>query len=229
MTGNERRTRGSLSNDTIIDAATRFLEREGLAALSMPALARDLQSGTTSIYWYFRSRDELLVAVAERVTREIYSALPLPVGDDWYDEALQYFSRLRSEMLRRPVFLELISDRPRFFLSQPSVFTAISDSLERWMAALTELGVDAEAAARMFQACSGYTEGFVLREYGRKLEVNKTRRAGRNRPAAIPFDATMFPNLTSLADFDAAMALDEEHFDRGLRWMIEGIRSSVRG
>ena len=57
-----RRARGSLSQDEILEAAAQLIDRGGLVQLSMGALARHMDSGVTSIYWYFRSKDELLQA-----------------------------------------------------------------------------------------------------------------------------------------------------------------------
>src|SRR2546429_4120091 len=99
-----RRARGSLSAETILDAAEQIVDRDGLHALSMPALARELGSGVTSIYWYFRSKDELVVALADRVEQHLYARLP-PVGDGpWDDELVAYFSAYRDLMHRTPVY-----------------------------------------------------------------------------------------------------------------------------
>jgi AcrR family transcriptional regulator len=46
----------------------------------MPVLARELGSGVTSIYWYCRSKDELVVALAERVEQQLYARLPRSAG-----------------------------------------------------------------------------------------------------------------------------------------------------
>ena len=46
----------------------------------MPALANHLGAGVMSIYWYFRNKDELLVAMADRALEQVYSGLPQPGG-----------------------------------------------------------------------------------------------------------------------------------------------------
>src|ERR1700734_3509682 len=70
-----RRPRGSLSREEILDGARELVEAHGLQQLSMPALAKQLKSGVTSIYWYFRSKDDLLEALTDRVTRDMYLKL----------------------------------------------------------------------------------------------------------------------------------------------------------
>ena len=61
-----RRARGSLSREEILAAAYELVEHDGLDALSMPALGRAVGAGVTSIYWYFRNKDDLLVAWPNR-------------------------------------------------------------------------------------------------------------------------------------------------------------------
>jgi AcrR family transcriptional regulator len=140
----------------------------------MSSLARDLGASTASIYWYFRGRDDVLVGVVERVTRDIYDRLPSFVEEDWAAGAFQFFSVLRVEMARRPMILELTSERPGYFFSQPDVVAASSQHRRAWVALLTRLGVDADQAARMFRACLGYTHGVVLREFGAHQKPPRT-------------------------------------------------------
>ena len=88
-----RRARGSLNGDDILDAAARIVEHEGLDALSMPHLARAMGCGVTSLYWYFRSKDDLVEALMDRVGRDALTRLP-PVGDGpWDDELVRTSSR----------------------------------------------------------------------------------------------------------------------------------------
>ena len=55
-----RGARPALSRKQIVDVALQIADEEGLDAVSMRRLARELRSGAMSIYHYFDSRDELL-------------------------------------------------------------------------------------------------------------------------------------------------------------------------
>jgi AcrR family transcriptional regulator len=55
-------------------AAALFAER-GYAAVSMSDLAERLQMTKPTLYYYFRSKDEMLLAVKRRGLEEIYSAI----------------------------------------------------------------------------------------------------------------------------------------------------------
>lgn len=159
-----RRERGSLSDDEILDGAHELVARAGLDGLSMPALARHLGAGVTSIYWYFRNKEELLVALAERVTRDLYDALP-PVGDGPWDEELRAMHIAYRRILREtPGYNELFSIRPFAVLTAPSVRAKVLERLELDAALLRRAGFDPMAATRGFYACNIHARAFVLAE-----------------------------------------------------------------
>ena len=53
-----RRARGSISAEEIIAGAFDVAGRVSLSEFSMPMLAKHLGVGVTSIYWYFRKKDD---------------------------------------------------------------------------------------------------------------------------------------------------------------------------
>ena len=61
-----RTPRGSLSRDKVLAAALE-LARGGLDAVSMRALGARLGADPTAVYRYFRTKDELLDAMADAV------------------------------------------------------------------------------------------------------------------------------------------------------------------
>jgi AcrR family transcriptional regulator len=60
-----RRERGSISVDEILNGAFAVAADVSIDNLSMPLLARNLDVGVTSIYWYFRKKDELQALVVQ--------------------------------------------------------------------------------------------------------------------------------------------------------------------
>ena len=62
----QRRERGSINPDDIIKGAFELAEEVGIDNLSMPLLGKHLGVGVTSIYWYFRKKDDLLNAMTDR-------------------------------------------------------------------------------------------------------------------------------------------------------------------
>jgi AcrR family transcriptional regulator len=220
-----RRARGSLNEDEILEGARELIEKEGLEQLSMPALARNLGSGVTSIYWYFRSKDDLLSALAERVATEMYARLP-PVGDrEWSVELEQYFVSVREEAKRSPVYLELFERRARFLFSRPPVADAVVPHLEDILSVLVRAGLSVEDASHVYAACSVYTRGFVQLEHGLDSEEADPDVYTQLDKYVAGLDAGTYPTLTKFSSFQRAMALDDEEFRFGLRLKIAGVRA----
>ncbi len=223
-TRTRRRTRGSLSPEEILAGANALIQQQGLAELSMPRLARRLRSGVTSIYWYFRSKDELLVALAEQVSKELYARLP-PVSDGPWDRELEaYFVAFREQARRLPVYLELFGRHGRLLVSQQTIAEPIVRRLEDEIAVLARAGLTPEEAAHAYAVCSAFTRGFVLLEAAHETELREGVDEGIDR-AIASLDPASFPTLTRLSSFGGAMRLGDSHFRFGLRLVIEGLRS----
>src|SRR5690348_1625791 len=91
-----RRQRGSLSAEQIIDGAFELAAESDLDSLTMPELDSRLGGGVTSVYWYFRKKDDLLRGMSDRAVHTVQDALPRP-GDssDWSGFLRDYFTELR--------------------------------------------------------------------------------------------------------------------------------------
>src|SRR3546814_4852682 len=55
----------SVSTGTVVDAATRLADADGLAAVTIRRLASELEVSTMSVYTHVNSRDDLLVLMAD--------------------------------------------------------------------------------------------------------------------------------------------------------------------
>jgi len=56
-----------LSRDTLVDGALRLLDAEGMEALTIRRLAQSLGFTPMAVYWHVKNKDELLLAVSERI------------------------------------------------------------------------------------------------------------------------------------------------------------------
>jgi AcrR family transcriptional regulator len=214
-----RRPRGSLSEQQILDGAQTLVERDGLQQLSMPALARHLHSGVTSIYWYFRSKDELISALTDRVTHQMDRELP-PIGDGPWDATLvEYFVAFRQILAGTPIYREVFAYRARLLFLQAAMAPSMLGRLEEGMALLTRAGLQPQEAAAAFNACSNYTRGFVLLEHGQgtddEVDVGTLRRQR--------LDPATYPALSQIAGIDVLLLLDESEFRTGLEFLVAGI------
>jgi AcrR family transcriptional regulator len=219
-----------LSREEILEASYQLVEHDGLTALSMPALSRQIDAGVTSIYWYFRNKDELLAALAERVTADVYRRWE-PMGDGpWDTELRTSFSSFRTELSRVPVYLELFALRSRFVLVQPGIFPIVMNRLEADIAHLVRAGLSPVDAAHAHIACSAYARGFVTLERGLHHEPGEQDEAIRAGIADVvgQLDPATFPVLTLLGDLEPMTALNGDTFANGLDLIIEGIGRFVK-
>ena len=63
---------GAMVREAISDAAIRLLTEKGLESLTMEAVAEVVGIAKGTVYNYFRSKEELLVAVHDRAVRALF-------------------------------------------------------------------------------------------------------------------------------------------------------------
>lgn len=68
--------------EEILDAASRLLLRDGVAALTMATLAEAVGVTSGALFRHFASRDAILLALAERMAVRLRADLAVPVAGD---------------------------------------------------------------------------------------------------------------------------------------------------
>lgn len=94
-----RDTRTPLSYERIGQAGIRIADAEGLEAVTMRRVAKDLGAGTMSLYRYVDHRDDLLALMADLVSAEAIA--PPPTGE-WRTDLAEIARTLRRVTLRHP-------------------------------------------------------------------------------------------------------------------------------
>jgi AcrR family transcriptional regulator len=212
-----RRARGSLSEDEILDGALQLVVSSGFVGLSMPALARQLGSGVTSIYWYFRSKDELLDTLAERVARDAQDALP-PLGDGpWHEVLVEHLLAVRQLLEDRPWYREILARSFLFDAAAPAMF----DDPVAAARLVEAAGIAPADARRVVEDLAAYTRGFIVLEH--RLEADDAAAESADRLRHV--EPTAYPTLGRLPDFIEVMWLGHEQCAYGLRLLVAGIRS----
>jgi AcrR family transcriptional regulator len=77
----------------ILDAATAQLMAGGYDGLSVAALARDLGIAQNAVYWYFATKDALVIAAVERMLTDIVSRKP-PASQGLENQVLWFVDQL---------------------------------------------------------------------------------------------------------------------------------------
>jgi AcrR family transcriptional regulator len=220
QTPRKRRARGSISAAEILAGAYDLASEESLEALSMPRLAQRLDVGVTSIYWYFRSKDELLDTLAERAMAEFDRRIDIPEDLPW-DEYLRKYFRAQRRMFREHELLcDLIVLRDS---GTPEATRLSAERIDRVLQLLVRVGFPPDAAMNAYAALSVFTRGSAA-----LARIAGDRPAESDVPAG-PFDDA--PRLRVLGQLQRpqllAMTGDEE-FEFGLENTLRGLRALLQ-
>lgn len=120
-----------LSTDRIVQTAQELVDAEGLAAVSTRRLAAELGVSGPSLYNHFRTKDEILEAVADSVSGLVDLAM-FEDGRDWrtalHDWAVSYRAALRAHPNIVPVLARGPGRRPAALRLADAVYGAMVDA-----------------------------------------------------------------------------------------------------
>lgn len=119
----------SLTPDAIAAAALAVLDRDGLAGLSMRAVAGELGRGTMSLYRYVADRDELEGLIVDRILAAV--ELVPPAGASWRRQVIALVDRLRAAVGEHPDALPLLLRRRHDSVASLRWIEAILSALHR--------------------------------------------------------------------------------------------------
>lgn len=220
---NPRRTlpKERLSVERIVDATLRLMADNGYDAVSMRALAKELNTGPASLYAHVASRFELDQLVLARIVEGVH--IPPPDPKRW-DEQLKQVLRdtlavyrkhpgsARASMAMVPMqesTLDAAEGMMRIMLAG-----GVAEQFAAWFLDVGSLFVGAIAVEEYIWASRGDAGGFADHQ-----EVDEElSRHFRDLPQE------RFPLLSSLAGVLTAGS-PEDRFEFGLEMMISGLRA----
>jgi len=156
-----RRARGSINPADIIAGAFEYCRTTPVDEMTMPQLAASLNVGVTSIYWYFKSKRELLDAMTEEALSSFYESMPSLHSQEWQDMLREFFVNFYTLLAADPLKCDLIVRRIGGQDDGKISTWARADEL---LAALTNAGFPPSLARHAFFTLSIYTQGFLLVE-----------------------------------------------------------------
>jgi AcrR family transcriptional regulator len=222
-----RRPRGTLNRADIIAAAFELVAGEdGVDGLSMPRLARHLAVGVTSLYWYFRGKDDLMAALTEEAADRLYRMLPDYRGRPWDEHLVRYFRDFRRVFLDNPAVCDLIVLRAPMEARSPEATRRFFALLEREISALVDAGFPVRDAVDAYMTLSVYTRGCVLNERLFLAVEEQLERGGDGMPQP-DVDPDSFPVMAEAAKYWAPSFATEEKFEVGVGLIIDGLRGRL--
>lgn len=219
-----RRPRGSLSREEIVAGAFELVARDGVDALSMPRLARHIGVGVTSIYWYLRSKDDLLDALTDEAAARFTDQLPKPAGEAWDERLLKYFRAFRRIFQDLPELCDLIVMRSPMQVQSAQAMRRYRELLDREMGILVDAGFSPKQAMHAYMTLSTYTRGCILN--ARLYQAAGQRLEGPKSPVS-EIDKRDHPVLARAAKYWTPSFATDRDFEAGLKIIIEGLRARL--
>jgi AcrR family transcriptional regulator len=221
------RRRPRFSRDEIAAAAVRIADTEGLEAVSMRRLAVELDAGTMTLYYYLRTKDELLALIVDEVMGEVV----LPAGEelpaDWRAAVTVIASRSREALRRHPWILDIRDD--------PALGPNSVRHFDQSMKAVSGLDVPIQTKLDIINAVDEYVFGYC----GHERTTLHEDAAGGERMRAYVNELVAtgdYPELSRLVAAEGidplwaqvtAHAQDPGRFDRNLRRLLDGIEADL--
>jgi AcrR family transcriptional regulator len=212
----KRRARGSISAEDILRGAYELATQESLDALSMPRLAQRLDVGATSIYWYFRSKDELLDSLADRAMAEFAGQFAVPGDLSWDDHLRAYFRHVRRLLLEQSLLCDLVVMRGRHLT--PAADRLAAQRFDLALQKLVAAGFPPDTAVSAYGTLSIYTRGSVA--MARTAGAEGRPPAGTGSHEGLPDSVLPRPQHP-----DPLSTTGDEDFEFGLENALRGLRA----
>jgi len=98
-----------LTEDEIVDAALNVIRTEGLDALSMRRLSRELGRSAMAAYWYVEDKQQLMNLVAKKMLAEV--PLPDPESGTWEEQLREVVAAIDAKLREHPGIAEILLQR----------------------------------------------------------------------------------------------------------------------
>ena len=199
-------------------AALALVDREGLAGLSMRALAGELGTGAMTLYNYVSQREDIDLLVVEAVIGE--ARWPLAGYAQWQDEVRAIATALWQAVRAHPHAIPLI-------LTRRSRSPAVFEVTEALLRALARSGRSGPALLVAFRAVSGLITGLAQSELAGPLALQAEESAELTIARFRALPPERFAHLIDIADAAAGSTADGE-FQASLDLLLAGL-SADRG
>lgn len=197
----QRRQRGSINPEDIISGAFELAQQVSIDNLSMPLLGKHLGVGVTSIYWYFRKKDDLLNAMTDRALSKYVFATPYIEAGDWRETLRNHARSMRKTFADNPVLCDLILIRAAL---SPKTARLGAQEMEKAIANLVTAGLSLEDAFDIYSAVSVHVRGSVVLD-----RLSRKSQSAGSGPSAIEHPVAIDPATTPLLAHATGRASDQ--------------------
>jgi AcrR family transcriptional regulator len=193
-----------LSRQKIAATALSIADKEGFGAVSMRRVAQELKVGTMSLYYYVKTKDDLIAAMDDALMGE--ALLPsLPKG--WRRATIDIAKRTHAVFIRHPWALVAM-------LSAPPGLNAMRH-MEQCLEALAETSMTAKQKITLLAMVDDFVFGHALREAATDTTIDVDFAASQLATGAFPRLAETFGG--------GRINARKDRFERGLQILLDGI------
>jgi AcrR family transcriptional regulator len=216
--------RTKLSRSAVVDRAIALADSAGLEALTIRRLATELGVTPMALYWHFRSKEELIASVADRIWGEIRTGVDC--SSPWPDQLRMMFDSLIDVLRAHASTSALLLSSEKL---GPSHWEATEITLE----ILRNAGFDARHASEIARSALWTGLALVMSEPGYDPALTEQERAElqwRKQVELASLPPDRYPRLVEAAvpmtSWDAG---PEFHYRFGVDLFIAGVRALAPG
>lgn len=214
----EAASQAPVNRDRVLERGVAVADGEGLEAVTMRRLARELGVEAASLYHYVSGKDEILDGLVDMVSAEI--ELPSR-ADGWQPAIRQRAHNTRAVLRRHPWAVALMASR-----TTPGPGTL--RLLDAGIGCFREGGFSVQAAAHAISAVDSYVHGFVLQEVNLPFR-NESELAAMTGAIMDEFPRSDFPYLFELT-IEHVLRPGYNYgneFDVGLEVVLDGVDAKL--
>lgn len=211
------RPRERLTRDRVIDAALGIMDADGVEAVTMRRVAREVGVEAMSLYNHVADKEDLLDGVCARVMADF--RFPEERGD-WVETMRQGAEEWRRVLKSHPNVLALFAERHKPMTDLDALLP-----MEFALRTIGRAGMSEREAVQVFNVMGGFIMGFVMMESGRMFgggamdeempspdEMSRALSGGQ-----LPCVAAALPHL--------ATCDPDEQFSYGLDLLLAGLQA----
>ena len=211
--------RTTLTPQTVVEGALALADAEGLEAVTIRRLAKELGVTPMALYWHFRSKDELLEGMAARIFEKI--DLSVDASATWQAQLRALLGSMVSVLRAHPSTAILISTRTASSEGSLRATEVALDILGRGGFSPTQATQIARHALSTVTNLVSGEPGVVAREESK--ELIDVRRRARLFLESLPPER--YPRLVEAATPLSEGVAPDTYFAFGLDLLLAGIEA----
>lgn len=208
-----------LSRESIARAGLEIVDRDGLEALSLRAVAESLGVGTMTLYAHTPDRQTLERDIVGLLLDEV-DVHEIP-GETWEDSIRRVARSLREMTLRHPRAFILVADAPVFE-------SPVLEYAARIRLLHAGQKISQERFVAMWSVCDAFLTGFMVMLAQAAVRAEEAASPIAGSPRSASAGRSIRAAATKDRELAAGLAavLSEEAFERDLEVVLAGLRAS---